>query len=52
MKIRLDTPFASLFLTQQGPGEDLASGKQTLLTVLARQSNTSFTYFALETTGC
>ncbi len=44
--IRLDTPFASLFLTALEPGEDLASGKRALLTVLARQSNTGFTYFA------
>jgi hypothetical protein len=46
VKIRLDTPFASLFLTALEPGEDLAGGKRALLTVLARQSNTGFTYFA------
>jgi hypothetical protein len=46
VKIRLDTPFASLFLTALEPGEDLAGGKRALITVLARQSNTGFTYFA------
>ncbi len=46
VKIRLDSPFASLFLTALERGEDLASGKRALLTVLARQSNTGFTYFA------
>ena len=46
VKIRLDSPFASLFLTALGRGEDLTTGKQALLTVLARQSNTGFTYFA------
>jgi hypothetical protein len=45
VKIRLDSPFASLFLTALGRGEDLTTGKQALLTVLARQSNTGFTYF-------
>ncbi len=46
VKIRLDSPFASLVLTALEPGEDLAGGKRALLTVLARQSNTGFTYFA------
>ncbi len=46
VKVRLDTPFASLFLTALEPGEDLASGKRALITVLARESNTGFTYFA------
>jgi hypothetical protein len=46
VKIKLDSPFASLFLTALGRGEDLATGKRALLTVLARQSNTGFTYFA------
>jgi hypothetical protein len=46
VKIKLDTPFASLFLTALEPGEDLASCKRALITVLARQSNTGFTYFA------
>ncbi len=46
VKIRLETPFALLFLTALEPKEDLASGKRALLTVLARQSNTGFTYFA------
>ncbi len=46
VKVRLDTPFASLFLTALGPKEDLATGKRALITALARQSNTGFTYFA------
>ena len=37
VKVRLDTPFASLFLTALEPGEDLASGKRALITVLARR---------------
>jgi hypothetical protein len=46
VKVQLDSPFASLFLTALERGEDLAGGKRALLTVLARQSNTGFTYFA------
>jgi hypothetical protein len=46
VKVRLDSPFASLVLTALERGEDLASGKRALLTVLARQSNTGFSYFA------
>jgi hypothetical protein len=44
--IRLDCPFASLFVTALEPGTDLAGGKRALITALARQSNTGFTYFA------
>jgi hypothetical protein len=46
VKIRLDSPVASLFLTALEPGEDLSSGKRALISVLARQSNSGFTYFA------
>ena len=46
MKIRLETPFALLFLTALERGEDLASGKRALISVMARQSNTGFSYFA------
>jgi hypothetical protein len=46
VKVRLETPFASLFLTALDRGSDLSSGKRALLSVLARQSNTGFTYFA------
>jgi len=46
VRIRLDSPFASLFLTALERGEDLAGCKRALITVLARQSNTGFTYFA------
>ena len=45
VKIRLDSPFASLFVTALDRGEDLATCKRALVTVLARQSNTGFTYF-------
>jgi hypothetical protein len=46
VKIRVETPFASLFLTAAEPGKDLTSCQRALLTVIARQSNTGFTYFA------
>jgi hypothetical protein len=46
VKVGLETPFASLFLTALERGEDLATAKRALLCVLARQSNTGFTYFA------
>jgi hypothetical protein len=45
VKVRLETPFASLFLTALERGEDLATGKRALISVLARQSNTGFKYF-------
>ncbi len=48
VKVRLDSPFASLFLTALDPKSDLAGGKHALLTALARQSNTGFTYFATD----
>ncbi len=46
LKVRLDTPFASLFLTALEEGKNLADGKRALITALARQSNTGFRYFA------
>ncbi len=46
VKVKLDTPFASLFLTALERGDDLAGCKRALITVLARQSNTGFSYFA------
>jgi hypothetical protein len=46
VKIRLDAPFASLFVTALERDADLAHSKRALITVLARQSNTGFTYFA------
>jgi hypothetical protein len=48
VKIRLDTPFASLFLTALGPKENLNNCKRALITALARQSNTGFTYFTVD----
>lgn len=46
--VRLDTPFAAFVLTARGRDEDLAKGKSALISVLARQSNTGFTYFGLD----
>jgi hypothetical protein len=46
VKIRLDCQFASFFITALDRGSDLANGKRALITALARQSNTGFTYFA------
>jgi hypothetical protein len=46
VKVKLDTPFASLFLTATEKGKDLKDGKRALVTVLARQCNTGFRYFA------
>jgi hypothetical protein len=46
VKVKMDTPFASLFITALGREEDLAKGKRALISVLARASNTGFTYFA------
>jgi len=48
IKVRVDTNFASLFLTALEKGENLANAKQALITVLARQSNTGFTYSATD----
>jgi hypothetical protein len=45
VKVRLDSPFASLFLTALSPKEDLVGGKRALLSVVARQCNTGFSYF-------
>src|SRR5262249_9388956 len=42
----LDNPFAALFLTALDRESDLTNGKRALITALARQSNTGFTYFA------
>lgn len=46
--IRLDCPFASVFLTALDRGADLARGKRALITALARQSNTGFTYLTTD----
>jgi hypothetical protein len=48
VKVQLDTPFASLFLTALDPKEDLRNCKTALISVLARQSNTGFTYFTVD----
>jgi hypothetical protein len=45
VKVRLETPFAALFLTALERGKDLTDGKRALLTVMARECNTGFTYF-------
>ena len=44
--VRLDSPFAVFVLTAQGRDEDLAKGKRALISIVAQQSNTGFTYFA------
>ncbi len=46
VKVRLDCPFASVFITALDHESDLAHGKRALITALARQSNTGFRYFA------
>lgn len=46
VKVRLDVPFASLFITALERDNDLKTCKRALVSVLARQSNTGFTYFA------
>jgi hypothetical protein len=46
--VRLDSEYAVLVLTAAGRGEDLATGKRAVISVLARQSNTGFTYFAAD----
>jgi hypothetical protein len=48
VKVQIETRFASLFLTALDRKEDLDGCKRALLTVLARQSNTGFSYFAVE----
>jgi hypothetical protein len=48
VKVQVDTPFASLFLTALERKEDLANCKRALITVLARESNTGFTYFTID----
>jgi hypothetical protein len=44
--VRLDSEFAVFVLTAAGRDEELATGKRALISVLARQSNTGFRYFA------
>jgi hypothetical protein len=43
--VRLDSPFAVFMLTAQERDKDLATGKRALISVIARQANTGFTYF-------
>jgi hypothetical protein len=45
-KIKIDTSFALLFMTAADRKEDLTNCKRALIAVLARQTNTGFTYFA------
>jgi hypothetical protein len=45
VKMRLDCPFGSLFLTALERNSDLTHSERALITALARQSNTGFTYF-------
>src|SRR5262249_27192448 len=48
VKVKIETPFASLFLTALDKKDDLTSCKKALISVLARQSNTGFTYFTVD----
>jgi hypothetical protein len=43
--VKLDTPFAAFVLTAAGRDEDLSRAKRALISVMARSSNTGFTYF-------
>jgi hypothetical protein len=43
--VKLDSPFAAFVLTAAGRDEDLSKGKRALISVMARSSNTGFTYF-------
>jgi hypothetical protein len=45
VKIRIESPFAAVFLTALESGKDLTECKRALLSVVARQCNTGFTYF-------
>jgi hypothetical protein len=44
VRIKPASPFASIFVTALERGETLADGKRALVSALARQSNTGFTY--------
>jgi hypothetical protein len=43
--VKLDSPFAAFVLTAAGRDEDLSKGKRALISVMARSSNTGFSYF-------
>jgi hypothetical protein len=43
--VKLDSPFAAFVLTAAGRDEDLSKAKRALISVMARSSNTGFTYF-------
>jgi hypothetical protein len=43
--VKLDVPFACFVLTAAGRDEDLTRGKRALISVMARSSNTGFSYF-------
>jgi len=47
--IQLDSPYASIFLTALDRQATLEKTKNALLTVVARNCNTGFKYFALDT---
>ena len=46
--IEVGSPYASIFLTALDKNATLADGKSALLTVVARNCNTGFKYFALD----
>jgi hypothetical protein len=43
--VKVDSPFAVFVLTAAGRDEDLSKGKRALISVMARSSNTGFSYF-------
>ena len=43
--VKLDSPFAAFVLTAADRDEDLSKGKRALISVMARSSNTGFSYF-------
>ncbi len=48
VKLRLDCPYASLFLTALDKGATLATAKSALVSAVARNANTGFRVFALD----
>ncbi|NQT40020.1 MAG: hypothetical protein HQ581_21180 [Planctomycetes bacterium] len=46
--IKVDSPYASIFLTAMEPDKTLADAQRALLTVVARGCNTGFRYFSVD----
>ena len=45
VRIKLDSPYASLFITASDPKTDLSNAKTALVSAIARGANTGFSYF-------